>query len=98
MVDNIVAKAPIQCVRKSGAMLPVFLVLSTKKIISPSAVITDVVFVATISGECRTGVNPQTTWYPTNTAKAKLVTKEIVSWYLVVKPNDNSTVDAILEI
>ena len=58
MIYNIVAKAPIQCVRKSGAMLPVFLVLSTKKIISPSAVITDVVFVATISGECRTGANP----------------------------------------
>ena len=64
MVDNIVAKAPIQSVRKLGAMLPVFLALSTKIIISPSVVIADVVFVATISGECRTGATPQTIWYP----------------------------------
>ena len=55
MIDNIVTKSPIRCVRKSGTMLPVFLALSTKIIISPSAVTGDVVFVAVISGEYRTG-------------------------------------------
>ena len=79
MIDTIVAKASIQCVRKSGTMLPVFLALSTKRIISPSAVTADVVFVAAISGEYRTGATLQTTSYPANTARAKLVTKEIVS-------------------
>ena len=67
MIDNIVAKAPIQRVRKSGTMLQVFLALSTKRIISPSVVTADVVFVAAISGEYRTGSTLQTTWYPANT-------------------------------
>ena len=84
--------------RKSGAMLPVFLALSTKIVLLPSAVIADVVFVATIIDECRTGATPQTTWYPAKTARSKLVTKETVSWSLVVMPNDNSAVDAILKI
>ena len=81
MIDNIEAKAPIQCVRKSCTMLPVLLAPSTKRIISPSAVIADVVFVAVISAGYRTGSTLQTTWYPANTARAKLVTKETVSWY-----------------
>ena len=61
--------------RKSGAMLPVFLVLSTKIIISLSVVIADVVFVAIISGECRTGATPQNIWYPEIIARAKLIIK-----------------------
>ena len=60
MINKIVTKAPIQCVRKSGAMLSVFLALSTKRIIS-SAVIVNVVFVAAISGECRSEPTPQAT-------------------------------------
>ena len=47
---------------------------------------------------CKTKGTPQTTWYPVNTVREKLVTKETVPWSLVVKPNDNSIVDAIIEI
>ena len=64
MIDNKVAKVSIQSVRKSGPILLVFLTLSTKRIISSTAVIANIVFVATISGECRTGATPQTIWYP----------------------------------
>ena len=86
MIDNEVAKVSIQSVRKSGPILLVFLTLSTKRIISSTAVIANIVFVAAISGECRTGTSPQIIFYPANTSRAKLVTKEIVRWSLVISP------------
>ena len=52
MMNNIVVTVLIQCVTKSGTILPIFLALSTKRIISPSVVIADVVFVTVISGAC----------------------------------------------
>ena len=84
MIDNKVAKVSIQSVRKSDPILLVFLALSTKIIISPTAVITNIVFIAAISGECRTGKSPQIILYPANTTRAKLATKEIVTWSLVI--------------